>query len=180
MEVTNENEATVSADVASTEYWMPRLYQELRRIARRERWHASAGETLNTTALVNEAYARLTRVPGCTDRAQFLRLAAVIMRRILVDQVRAQLAAKRGGGADRLPLEAADDFVVEDDEMVMAVHEALAGLAALNPRLVSVVECRFFAGYTEAETAQALGISETTVQRDWATARAWLKRELQA
>jgi RNA polymerase sigma factor (TIGR02999 family) len=170
---------TAPTDEASVDDWMPLLYEELRRIAHRERWRISAGETMGTTALVNEAYATLAGQKKFVDHVHFLRVAAVAMRRILVDIVRAQLAAKRGAGANPLPLEAAEGLVVEDDKTVMAVHEALEALGQLNPRLVQVVECRFFAGYTEPETAEALGISEATVQRDWATARVWLKRELQ-
>lgn len=177
---TNEGEtATASADDgAGVERWMPVLYDELRRIARRERVRMFAGGTLATTALVNEAYARLAGEARFTSRVQFLRVACVAMRRILIDRVRAQLAAKRGGGATHVPIEEALDFVVENPEHVLAVHESLERLAAENPRLAQVVECRFFAGYDEAQTAEALGTSERTVQRDWATARAWLKKEL--
>jgi RNA polymerase sigma factor (TIGR02999 family) len=162
------------------EQWIPLLYEELRRLARRERWRISSTDTIGTTALVNEAYLRLSGMAARPDRAQFLGLCAIAMRRLLVDRVRTQLAAKRGGRVDKLPLEAADEFVVEDDEAVLRVNDALEALAALNPRLARVVECRFFAGYSETETAEALGVSVTTVQRDWATARAWLKRELQS
>lgn len=161
------------------EQWIPLLYQELRSIARRERRRVTGGETLVTTVLVNEIYLRLAAEQRFASRGDFLRVAAVVIRRILIDRVRTQLAAKRGGGAEALSLEEAEDFVVEDDETVLAVHEALERLAAINPRLADVVECRFFAGYCEVETAEALGSSERTVQRDWATARAWLKRELQ-
>jgi RNA polymerase sigma factor (TIGR02999 family) len=173
-EPTNDLANPVGAD-----RWAPILYRELRRIAHRERWRVSGGDTLNTTALVHEAYGRLAEAHDVGGRSRFLATAAVTIRHILVDRVRAQLAAKRGGGLQDLPLEAADDFVVEDDEAVLTVHEALESLAKLSPRLAQVVECRFFAGYTEAETAEALGISEATVHRDWTTARAWLKRELQ-
>lgn len=160
------------------ERWVPLLYDELRRIARRERVRLFTGGTLATTALVNEAYARLAGDARFADRGEFLRIASVAIRRILIDRVRAQLAAKRGGGAAHVPLEQAGDFVVEDDARVLAVHEALEVLATANPRLAKVVECRFFAGYDEKQTAEALGTSERTVQRDWATARAWLKKEL--
>lgn len=163
---------------AAFEQWLPLLYAELRSIARRERFHLSGGDTLATTALINEAYVRMFGAAGVVSRAQFLGTAAVVMRRILVDRVRAQRAAKRGAGCEHLPLEAADDFVVEDDETVLAIDEALQTLAVLSPRLAQIVECRFFAGYSEVETAEALSLSERTVQRDWLTARAWLKREL--
>lgn len=162
---------------AQVEQWLPLLYEELRRIARRQRFHLSGGETLATTALINEAYLRLADTPS-VSRTQFLGTAAVIMHRILVDRVRTQIAAKRGGGVHKLPLDEATDFVVEDDEMVLAVHDALDSLAKLSPRLAKIVECRFFGGYNEIQTAEALGLSERTVQRDWATARSWLKREI--
>jgi len=157
---------------------IPHVYEELRRLARRERFRLSGGDTLTTTALIHEAYLRLARSPGFPSRGDFLRVAAVAMRRILVDRVRAQLAAKRGGGARHVDVEAVADFLVGDGERVLAVHEALDRLAGLNPRLAELVECRFFAGYSEPETALALGVSERTVQRDWTLARAWLRKEL--
>jgi RNA polymerase sigma factor (TIGR02999 family) len=160
--------------------WMPLLYGELRRIAHQARWRWSSHDTIGTTALVNEAYLRLVESLQLRDKGKFLGLAAVAIRRILVDRVRHQLALKRGGDAQQVELDEADGFVVEDDETVLAVHEALEGLSDLNPRLAHVVECQFFAGYSQSETAQALGISVATVERDWATARAWLRRELQS
>lgn len=163
------------------EQWVPLLYEELRRIARRERFRLPTPDTIGTTALVNEAYLRLSENQK-VDRAQFLGTCAIAIRRILVDRVRAQLAAKRGGGAQKVPLEAAEgaaEFVVEDDETVLAVNEALEALARENPKLARIVECRFFAGYSEGETALALGVSESTIRRNWVTARAWLKRELE-
>lgn len=159
---------------------VPLVYDELRRAARRERRRFGAGDTLATTALIHEAYVRLARTPAFTGHDQFLRIAAIAMRRVLVDRVRAQLRLKRGAGASHLPLEAAEDFHVEDDARIEAIDAALDRLAALSPRLADIVECRFFAGYSEKETAAALGLSERTVQRDWATARAWLQRELDA
>lgn len=176
----NNNNPPGSAAPAGdgVEHWMPLLYDELRRIARRERVRMFSDGTLATTALVNEAYMRLAGNQQFGSRAQFLRIACVAMRRILIDRVRAQLAAKRGGGATHVPIEEALDFTVENPEHVLAVHEALERLAAENQRLAQVVECRFFAGYDEVQTAEALGTSERTVQRDWATARAWLKKEL--
>jgi RNA polymerase sigma factor (TIGR02999 family) len=157
---------------------VPLLYEELRRTARRERRRLSGGDTLATTALLNELYLRLARTPGFNTRGHFLAVAAIAMRRILVERVRAQLRLKRGGGLKRVPLAEADEVVVGSDAQVIAVNDALQALARRSPRLAEIVECRFFAGYNEHETAEALGISERTVQRDWATARAWLQREL--
>lgn len=171
----------VAADISGTvEQLLPIVYQELRGIARRERRRLAGGDTLATTALINEAYLRLVRNPAFASRGNFLRVASVAMRRILVDRVRAQFAAKRGSGQGPLDIDAVQeqDFIVEDEETVMEVHEALERLSAFNPRLVEIVECRFFAGYSEVQAAEALGISERTVQRDWALARAWLKKEL--
>lgn len=173
-----EDEKVAPGEPDGVDRWVPLLYDELRRIARRERVRLFGGSTLATTALVNESYARLAGDTHFSSRGEFLKIASVAIRRILIDRVRAQLAAKRGGGAKHVSIDEAHDFVVEDDERVLAVHDALETLAQMNPRLAQVVECRFFAGYDEAQTAEALGISERTVQRDWATARAWLKKEL--
>ena len=157
---------------------MPLVYDELRRAAHRERRRIGAGDTLATTALIHEAYVRMARSAGFDSHGHFLRIAAIAMRRVLVDRVRHQLRQKRGSGINPLPIEAADDFYVEEDERIAAIDEALQRLTALSPRLADVVECRFFAGYSEKEPADALKLSERTVQRDWATARAWLQREL--
>lgn len=166
----------------SVDALIPLVYRELRAVARRERLRVSAGETLLTTALVHEAYLRLREHPALPSRADFLRLSAVAMRRVLVDRVREQMAAKRGGGAAHLSLdqldEQAGELVIEDGERLLGVESALQRLSAIDLRLVEVVECRFFAGYTEPETAEALGISERSVQRHWALARAWLKTEM--
>lgn len=157
---------------------MPVLYAELKRTARRERRRIRAGDTLATTALVNETYARLAGNAGFSGRGHFLRVAAIAMRRILIERVRAQLALKRGGELTRVPIDEIEALQVEDDEGVAQVDEALRRLAMQSPRLAEIVECRFFAGYSEKQTGEALGLSERTVQRDWATARAWLQREL--
>lgn len=158
--------------------WLPVLYQELRGIARRSRLRVRGGETLQTTALVNEAYLSMSGQQRFGSRGEFLRYAAMAMRNILIDRAREQMAAKRGSDARHEPLEEAEDFVVEEDATVLAVHDALDALAGFDPRLAEIVQCRYFGGYDDAQTAEALGISERTVQRDWATARAWLKREL--
>lgn len=163
---------------ASADGWTPILYQELRAIARRNRLRVMGGETLQTTALINEAYLCMAGVERFGSRGEFLRYAAKAMRNILIDRAREQLAEKRGGGIKAEPLEAAEGFVVEEDATVVAVHEALGALAAFDERLAEVVQCRYFAGYDDAQTAEALGIGERTVQRDWSTARAWLRKEL--
>jgi len=157
---------------------MPLLYEELRRSAHRERRRLSGGDTLATTALVSELYVRLANSPGFSTRSHFLAVAAIAMRRILVERVRAQMRLKRGGDLQRVPLNDEHDVEIANEAQVLAVNDALQDLAQQSPRLAEIVECRFFAGYNERETAEALGLSERTVQRDWATARAWLKREL--
>ncbi len=157
------------------------VYQRLRYIARGQRSRWPASNTLATTALVHEAYLDLVEETGVAwqDRGHFFAIAARAMRRILADYARRRGARKRGGGwrreegidLDQLGTAASADFI-------LAVDEALAGLAAFDERLERVVECRFFAGLSGAETAAALAVSQRTVERDWARARAWLRREL--
>lgn len=156
----------------------PMLYADLKRIARSERHRRFNHDTSSTTALVHDAFLRLDGQPGFENHAHFLRVAAITMRHLLIDRARAQLSAKGGAGARHVDLAEADDFHVEDDQWLLAVHGALAKLAKMSPRLAEIVECRFFGGYDEQEIAKALGISVRTVQRDWALARAWLYREL--
>ena len=158
---------------------VPLFYADLRRLARRVRYEARASETLQTTALIHEVYLKLRSVSSWNDRQHFMRAAAMAMRQVLVDDVRSRLAQRRGSGATHLPLDAAAEVAADDvDERVLEIDEALERLNLLNPRLSQTVECRYFAGYNESETAEALGVSVATVQRDWAKARAWLHREL--
>lgn len=157
---------------------LPLFYDDLRRLAHRERSRVSAGATLQTTALVNEAYLKLRGSGGWNTDEHFLRASALAMRHALVNHAVARLASKRGDGAVHVSITAALDVAIEDDASVIALNEALGRLAQHSLRLAQVVECRYFAGYDDAETALALGISERTVRRDWALARAWLHREL--
>jgi RNA polymerase sigma factor (TIGR02999 family) len=157
---------------------LPIFYADLKRLAHRERARVGAGGTLRTTALVHEAYLKLRATRSWNDEAHFLRAAALAMRHALVNHAEARKAAKRGGGIPHLPLDAALDAAATNDETLLALDEALQRLARQSVRLARVVECRFFAGYDERETAQALGLSERTVRRDWTLARAWLYREL--
>jgi len=154
------------------------FYADLRGIARRERFRVGAGATLCTTALVNEAWLKLQRAPEWKSHGHFLATAALAMRQVLVTDAQARGAGKRGGGQAPLSLADGIDAADEADEQIVLVNDALEKLAALSPRLAQVVECRFFAGYSELETAQALDINERTVRRDWIKARAWLFREL--
>ena len=156
----------------------PLFYDDLKRLARRERHRVGAGNTLQTTALVNEAYLKLRGTHGWNTDEHFLRAAALAMRHALVNHAVARLAGKRGDGVDNLPIGAAMDIAIDDDSTMLALNDALGRLARDSLRLARVVECRYFGGYDDVETACALGISERTVRRDWMLARAWLHREL--
>ena len=156
------------------------LYAELRSVASRERWRLGNSPTLQTTALINETWLKLHKVESWNDRQHFLRAAAAAMRQVLIDAARERHAIKRGGGMADLTLSAAERMAGGSDESLLQIEEALARLHALDPRLAQVVECRFFAGFSEPETAEALAISERTVRRDWLKAKAWLAVELAA
>jgi RNA polymerase sigma factor (TIGR02999 family) len=157
---------------------LPAFYQQLRRIAQRTRARMGAGHTLQTTALVHEAYLRLGQARSFADETHFLRAAALAMRHALINYAQARVAEKRGGGAQQVTLSHIDEFTVDSDEGMLALDEAMEKLTREMPRLADVVECRFFGGYGEEDTARALGVSLRTVQRDWLKARAWLFREL--
>ena len=155
------------------------VYRELRQIAHHQLRRERRGHSLNTTALVNEAYVKLASFDHVIwrDRAHFLAIAAQAMRRVLVDYAVARKTRKRDGG-ERLSLE---NVVVRIDpriDDVIAVDAALTRLEQLNARLARVVECRFFAGMGVDETAEALALSPATIKRDWSVARAWLNKEL--
>lgn len=154
------------------------FYSDLQRMAHRERMRSGQFETMRTTALVHEAYLKLSRHGGFRDRGHFLATAALAMRQVLVSHARARLSEKRGSGIAVLPIEAAEGVLAESEERIVALDEALLALELSHPRLARVVECRYFAGYTEPETALALGITDRTVQRDWAKARALLYEAL--
>ena len=159
----------------------PLVYDELCRIAHAQLRRERAGHTLGTTALVHEAYLKLvdqTRAQW-VDRAHFFAVATDAMRRILVDHARRFRAEKRGGDAERVSL--SDSMLVAEEraETLLALDDALTQLAALDGRLSRVVECRFFGGLTEEETAEVLGVTARTVRRDWIKAKGWLHRALQ-
>lgn len=161
---------------------LPEVYEELRAIAHRHlAAHGHVG-SLATTGLVHEAYLKLvdqSRIEW-NDRAHFLALASVAMRHLLVDEARSRAALKRGGRRNRVTLD--EETIAVDDcvETLLAIDDALDRLAAVEPRLAKVVECRFFGGLSEKETAEALGITERTVARDWIKARVLLRRALAA
>lgn len=161
---------------AGAEAVFPIVYDELRRIAHRVLRDERTGHTLDTTALVHETYLRLVdsaRVPW-EDRSRFLALAATAMRRILIDYARGRLAAKRGGERVAVDFDKLQLSADESVDALVALDDALGRLAVLSPRLVQVVECRFFCGMTEPETATALGVTDRTVRRDWLKAKGWL------
>jgi RNA polymerase sigma factor (TIGR02999 family) len=168
-----------AADLRAAEELLPLLYTDVRRLARHERLRVSAGNTLQTTALIHEAYLKLYRTTTFNDRAHFLRSAALAMRHVLVNHARDRLTLKRGSGAAIQSLDtAAENVAGDDDRSLVDIHEALRRLAELDERLARVVECRFFGGYSEEDTAIALGVTDRTVRRDWIKARAWLRNEL--
>ena len=174
-------DSTVPADLRrAAEQLMPMFYADVRRLARSERRRVGAGDTLQTTALIHEAYLKLMRAPAFNDRAHFLRASALAMRHVLINYARERMADKRGNGVVVESLTASNDIGVTDDESLITIHDALQRLAVLDPRLADVVECRFYAGFSEEDTAVALGISDRTVRRDWIKARAWLRVELGA
>jgi len=159
---------------------MPLVYDELRRLAHHYLRQERSDHTLQSTALVHEAYLRLAgqNPPQWQNRAHFFGIAAHIMRQILVEYARGRGAAKRGGGAFRLAL---DDAIAPPQQLdvdVVELDKALTGLAEFDPQQSRIVELRFFAGLTIEDTSEVLGISPATVKRDWVTARAWLYRAM--
>lgn len=185
--ITDTLAALRAGDAGAMDRLVPLVYDELARIAHRQLGLEATGHTLSTTALVHEAYLRLvdqTRAQWA-DRAQFFGVAAHSMRRVLVDHARRHRAARRGGMHRRdVPLDAleaagaASLAAGERADILVALDEALERLAALDPRQARVVECRFFGGLSESETAAALGVTARTVARDWVKARGWLFRAL--
>ena len=185
-EITRLLQAWAAGDSAALDLLIPLVYNELRRLARHYLRSERAGLTLQTTALVNEAYLRLVNVKetGWRDRAHFFALSAQIMRRILVDAARSRSSAKRGGQAGHvapsatLVLTDGVNFSSERDRELVCIDEALDAMAEMDPRKARVVELRFFVGLSVEETAEVLKISPQSVMRDWKLAKAWLNREL--
>jgi len=162
---------------------VPMLYDELRGLAHRLMDGERAGHTLTPTALVHEAYLRLARERriGAGDRGEFFAVAAVAMRRILIESARRRRRAKRGGDPERVELDALDALVTDAEvEELLAIDAALDELGVASPRARQVVELRIFVGLTAEETADVLGVHEKTVRRDWLAARAWLRGRLGA
>ena len=179
-EVTGLLQAWSGGDQAALDKLMPLVYAELHRLAKRYMGHEHAGHSLQTSALVNEAYLRLVDAHGVRwqNRAHFFAVSAQIMRRILVDFARSRQNLKRGGGALQVTLDEGLIISPESGVDLLALDEALDKLAVLNPRQSRVVELRYFGGLNEEEAAEALKVSPRTVRHDWSLARAWLYREL--
>lgn len=179
-DITEQLLAWRAGDGAALDRMMPLVYDELRRMARRYLSHERRGHTLQTSALVHEAYLRLVDESRMQwqDRAHFFGVAAQMMRFILVDHARRRLGAKRGGGAVHVTLDEKISGGADPALGVLALDEALAKLAALDPRKSRVAELRIFGGLTPTETAEVLQVSEATITRDWRMARAWLQRAL--
>jgi RNA polymerase sigma factor (TIGR02999 family) len=169
-----------SGDRKALDALLPLVYEELRRLAHFQLQKERQDHTLQTGALVHEAYLRLVGLnpPDWESRKHFFAIAAQLMRQILVDYARRRVAAKRGGGACKLSLDEATVVSKQRDIDVLSLDDALKALAKIDPRQSRVVELRFFAGLSLEEISEALEIAPATVQRDWTAARAWLHREI--
>ena len=167
-------------DQGAVDRLTPRIYRELRRIAGHCMQNERPGRTIQTTALVHEAYLKLIDVNQVDwqHRAHFFAVSAQIMRRILLDRARRRAAGKRGGAAQRVNLDELPDVGAGRAREMIALDDALNALAALDPRKARVIELRFFGGLSVEETAEVLRVSPDTVLRDWRLARAWLLKEL--
>src|SRR5688500_12263598 len=165
---------------AALEALTPLVYDELRRLARRYLARERPDHTLQSTALVHEAYLRLIDQKNVRwqNRAHFFGVAAQMIRRILVDHARGRQASKRGSGAPKLSLDEAIAVPERKDFDLLALDDSLNSLAKIDPQQARIVELRFFTGLTVEETAEVLGISPATVKRDWVTAKAWLYRDI--
>ena len=181
-EITRLLQSWSAGDLESAEQVLPLVYDELRRIALRQLRREREDHTLQATAIVHEAYLRLTEQGGFRwpSRAHFFAFAAHLIRRILVDYARCHNRAKRGGRWEKVTLCEAAGLAPERGPDVVALDEALSSLEAVDPRKAAIVELRFFAGLTLQETAGQLGVSQETVSREWRRAKAWLYSALQA
>ncbi len=162
------------------DHLVPEVYDELRAIARRHLAMRGGQQTLATSGLVHEAYLRLSSQSGVAwaDRGHFIALTALAMRHVLVDRAKARQAAKRGGMLRQVTLEESTIAADQQGDALLEIHEAVERLAAVEPRLAELIDCRFFAGLSEGEIAEARGVTTRTVQRDWAKARMLLRRAL--
>jgi RNA polymerase sigma factor (TIGR02999 family) len=169
-----------NGDQQALEKLVPLIYAELRQLAHRVLYRERPSHTLQTTALVHEAYLKLIdqRDAHWQNRAHFFAIAAQAMRRILVDSARRHTALKRGGPAENLPLDEAANISLDPDPILLPLDEALNKLAEIDPQQSRIVELRFFGGLTIEETAEVMKLSKDAVKNDWAMARAWLRQTL--
>jgi RNA polymerase sigma factor (TIGR02999 family) len=172
-------DAAAAGDRKAAADLLPLVYDELRKLAAGHMANESPGHTLDATALVHEAYLRLIGDQQFANRRHFFAAAAEAMQRILVDRARQRKSLKRGGNRRRLRLDQLHVAAEETPAEFLALHEALDKLASLHPRKAELVKLRFFAGLTNEQAADALGISPSTADNDWAYARAWLRLEIQ-
>jgi RNA polymerase sigma factor (TIGR02999 family) len=181
-EVTHILNAAGQGDARAANELLSLVYEELRRLAAAKMASESPGQTLQPTALVHEAWLRLTndKERKWNDRTHFFAAAAEAMRRILVDNARRKRAARHGGAQQRVEMPDIASAVMETDDKVLAVNEALEKFAVLDPQKAELVKLRYFVGMTLEQAAEALGISERTAKRYWAFARAWLHEEIKA
>ena len=182
-DITRLLKAWAHGDSAAQERLIPLVYQELRQLARRYRNRSAAGDTLQTTALVHEAYMRLVNIRDVDwrDRIHFFAVSAQLMRRILVDSARARGTIKRGAGAASVQDRSPDDVPAPNSfraTELIELDDALTTLSKLDPRRARVVELRVFGGLTMEEAGEVLGMSAESVRRDWKLAKAWLLREM--
>jgi RNA polymerase sigma factor (TIGR02999 family) len=180
-DVTRVLNALDHGDPKAAEELLPLVYAELRKLAAHRMAHEAAGQTLQPTALVHDAWLRLVNAENQTwqNRAHFFAAAAEAMRRILIERARRRHALRHGGGQQRVDIQDVDIAAPGDDDQLLALNEALDKLAAQDQRKSELVKLRYFVGMTIEEAAQVLGISEPTAKRDWTYARAWLFREIQ-
>src|SRR5262245_43203045 len=173
--------AIENGDAKAADQLLPLVYEELRRLAAGKMANEADGHTLQPTALVHEAWLRLVgdSNPKFENRAHFFAAAAEAMRRILIDRARRKLTQRHGGGFERVDLKGLDLPAPDADQQLLAVHEVLDELASEHPAQAQVVKLRYFAGMTNEETAQVLGVSVATVKNYWTFARAWIFQEIQ-
>jgi RNA polymerase sigma factor (TIGR02999 family) len=181
-DITRILESAQAGDPTAADQLLPLVYEELRKLAAAKMAREIPGQTLQPTALVHEAWLRLSQQSDARwkNREHFYAMAAEVMRRILVDRARRRQARKHGGELERVDLDAVELPGRGDDAVVLQVHEALEKLTAEDPEKAEVVKLRFFVGLENAEIAAVMGISEKTVQRHWSFAQAWLYRAMQA
>jgi RNA polymerase sigma factor (TIGR02999 family) len=180
-EVTRILSAIEQGDPRAAQQLLPLVYEELRKLAAQKMAQEKPGQTLQATALVHDAYLRLTDVEQqqCwNSRGHFFAAAAEAMRRILVENARSKHSLKHGSGYQRVELSAVEPAITGSDDDVLALHEALEKLETKDPRKAQLVKLRFFAGLTNEQAAQVLGVSTSTADNDWAYARSWLRLEI--